>query len=295
MRRLAVFILAVGAAVGIVLAVAPKRAAAPTGGVPEVAASMFPVYDIARNVAGDAAEVSLILPPGASPHTYEPTPSDAVKLQRASVVYAIGHGIDGWIDVMLADAKTQKVVVDRGIALRHAPAGSDAAGDDPHYWLAVANAKIIAKDIADDLSARFPSRAAAFASNLAKYDDALDAADREVRAILDPVANKRIVTMHDAWYYFAAAYGISIVGSFEPTAGREPTPQYLVALKEAVEAAKAKTLYTEPLISTASIESFIRDEKLKVASLDPIEGASGLGTGYAEIMVRNARVIRDNQ
>ncbi len=294
-RLLAAFAIIAAAAVVAVLYFAPRREAGPAAGKPVVAASMYPVYDIARHVAGDAVSVELILRPGANPHSYEPAPSDVLKLQRASVVYAIGHGIDSWIDVMIADAGTDKVVVDKGIAIRHAPEGSDEAGDDPHYWLVIRNAKIIAKDVADDLSARYPDRAAAFAANLARYDDELDAADKRMRDILDPVANKRIVTMHDAWYYFADAYGITIVGTFEPTPGREPTPQYLVALKEAVESAQAKTLYTEPLIPTLSIESFIKDEGLKVATLDPIEGAAGAEVGYAELMIRNAEIIRDSQ
>lgn len=291
---LAAFAAGVAAIAGAVIFFAPRPEVRPATGKPVVAASMFPVYDIARNVAGDAADVELILRPGANPHSYEPAPSDVLKLQRASVVYVIGHGIDPWIDVMLADAKTEKVVVDRGIAIRRAPAGSDETGDDPHYWLVVRNAKIIAKNVADDLSARYPDRAAAFAANLAKYDDALDAADGQMRDILDPVANKKIVTMHDAWYYFAEAYGITIVGTFEPTPGREPTPQYLVALKDAVEEAHAKTLYTEPLIPTQSIASFVQDEGLRIATLDPIEGAAG-DAGYAELMVRNAEIIRDSQ
>lgn len=273
---------------------------------PVVATSVYPLYDIVRNVAGSAVDVVLILPPGSSPHAYEPRPSDVRKLDTAAVAYVIGHGLDGWMSTLTEASKTPLRSVDAGIMIRALPdeeegaeheeeAGHNHDEGDPHYWLAVANAKLMAQNIADDLSARYPASAAIFASNLSAYQVQLDETDQRMRDILTGVTNRKLVTMHDAWYYFADAYGLEIVGSFEPSPGREPTPQYLVELKAAVVAAQAKTLYTEPLIATANIQSFIADNGLTVATLDPVEGAAGEEHRYVDIMLDNARTIRDNQ
>jgi zinc transport system substrate-binding protein len=201
------------------------------------------------------------------------------------------------MQTLVETSSTPLVTADKGIAIRNASDGDDQdhGEDDPHYLLAVNNASLMAQNVADELSSRFPDRAALFAANVAAYRNELADVDRQMREILAGVANRKLVTMHDAWYYFAEAYGFDIVGSFEPTPGREPTPQYLVELKKAVDAAGAQTLYTEPLIATGSIQSFIQDNRLKVATLDPVEGAAGEEHHYVDIMKANARTIRDGQ
>jgi len=280
---------------------------------PVVAASVYPLYDITRSVAGDIVDVALILPPGSSPHAYEPRPSDIRKLDNANVAYVIGYGLDGWMDTLTESAGTPTVTVDEGIVIReggheeegeHEDEGHDEEEaehghshdeGDPHYWLSVANAKLMAENIAADLSARFPQHATDFAVNLANYQIDLDEADREMRWLLDGVTNRKIITMHDAWYYFAAEYELEVVGSFEPSAGREPTPQYLVELQKAVEEAGARTLYTEPLIAVTGIQSFVEDNGLTVSVLDPVEGAAGKDMRFIDVMIQNARTISENQ
>lgn len=274
----------------------------PEGPGESVAVTSYPLYDMTKSVAGDL-EVTMIVPPGANSHTFEATPSTISMLRGAKVVYAIGHGFDSWVETLIGDAGVPLVVVDRGITLRAStePFGHEEEEHaeeehgpiDPHYWLDARNARVMARTIAEDLMQRFPERAEAIGANLARVLDEFEATDNRMRAILKDVTVRDIVTLHDAWYYFADAYGLRIVGSFEPSAAREPTPQYLVALQKAVREAGVKVLYRDMNTSVAGLEGFLKDNDLRVADLDPLEGATQ--DGYSATMLRNAETIRDNQ
>ena len=273
---------------GALTAAVVFRSAPPAQETKPVATTIFPIYDIARHVAGDAFAVTLILQPGSEPHSFEPTPSLTRELKGAKVVYAVGHGLDAWADTVIPPSAA-RVTVDKEIAMR-----GTAEPFDPHYWLTVPNAKKIAATMAADMKARFPEHAAAIGANLESYLAELDALDAELHATLANVGNRSIITFHDAWEYFAEGYGLRIEGTFEPAPGREPTPGYLQELKAAVERCRCKTLYTEPLFDDAATLSFAADNGLKTASIDDIGGTTGRDS-YTSLMRYNAQTIRDNQ
>lgn len=284
----------------VVLIVAYTRIPQRTGTVadaPAVAATIFPLYDIVRNVAPEGIKVTLVLPPGASPHTFEPTPAGVTKLHDAQVIYAIGHGIDGWAESLAENAGDDVFVVDKGIALRKAAAGDEdgdahegSDGTDPHYWLSALNAMTIARTVSADLQERFPSMADGIQRAEQEYLSRLRELHTELGASIGKVANKRIVTLHDAWYYFADAYGLTIVGTFEPSAGREPTPRYLAELQAAIRDAGTTQLFSEPQIATTGFDAFVRDNGLTISVLDPIGGVPGRES-YLNLMRFNERVF----
>jgi ABC-type Zn uptake system ZnuABC Zn-binding protein ZnuA len=300
MRRNAIFIilLITVAAVAASFAIAPRRDAV-TG--PTVAVTSFPLRDVVASVAGPSIRVITILPPGANAHTFDPTPATARELSGASVVYAIGHGFDAWIDTLLADAYVPKIIVDQGIELRESAEHADEEdGDeeehgpeDPHYWLVARNMAVVARTVAADLTTRFPDRIDEIAANLAVTEARLLAADAEITRLLADVPRKDIVTLHDAWYYFADAYGLTIIGSFEPSAAREPSPRYLAEMEKAVRRAGVSVVYKEPGLPTSGLETFAADNGLRIVALDTVEGAAD--EPYDVIMIRNATLIKENQ
>ncbi len=290
------------AAVFLLIAFAPRQRISRTTGQISVAATIFPLYDIVRNVGGSAVSVQLILPANAEPHTFEPTPSTINLVQNSAVVYEIGHGLDSWVTPIAG--RVPQVVVDRGIAIRTAPVSptdvaralgtEPAQGDDPHYWLTVTNARLIAATVAADLSARFPAVKDEVARNLQDYDRQLADADARIKAALSGVKNHDIISLHDAWYYFSEAYGLKVVGTFEPTPGREPTPKYLEALKQAVDQYGIRTLYREPQFDSRPIETFAQDYGLRLVVLDDLGGPADRDT-YVKLMEFNASAIAENQ
>jgi len=255
---------------------------------PIVAATIYPIYDIARNVAGSYAEVKLILPAGASPHLFEFSPRQLAALQHVRIVFAIGHGLDNWVTQIRNVVKDARlVVVDQGIRLRTFKDGTT----DPHYWLHFGNTRIITDNIAKGLSEIDPAHAEAYRENAETYKEQLKNKEQELKKILAPAQGKPILTFHDGWFYFAENFGLNIAGSFEPAAGEEPTPRYIAKLQQTIERQHIRIIFIEPQLSTGVLESFAKDNHVGIAQLDPLGGVEGRST-YLDLMEFNADAIR---
>jgi zinc transport system substrate-binding protein len=261
---------------------------------PSVAATLFPIYDIVKNIAGDSIKVTLILPPGADAHSFEPSPSLLKELDDTKVIYAVGHHLDEWAEVLADSVEAKVLTVDKGIRLRISTDEADEGPYDPHYWLSVPNAEIIATRIAEDLTIRFPEKKETVDANLETYLKKLVALDEESRLVLANLPNRNLITFHDAWYYFADEYGLTVAGTFEPTAGREPTPQHLAELVSKIRKAKVKTIYYEPQMSVAGYETFADDYNIELKILDDIGGVAPFDS-YINLIKTNVFTLQNNQ
>ncbi len=287
MNRIALFFCVLLVAASVIALAAYKPESTPKATTDaDVAVTIFPLYDIVRTIAGDAVDVHLILPPGASPHTFEPSPSDVAAINDTRVVYRIGYTLDDWA-VTIADAKSDVLTLSTDMEIRSATDNSA----DPHYWLTIPNAKHMAALAAQDLGSHFPQFKNTFQANYLAYAKQLDATDAEIRSILAATPNKNIVTMHDAWYYFATEYGLNVIGTFEPEGAEEPTPQQLASLTNAVAAAGVRTVYVDADANVDAITSFANDNDLTIVAVDA-EGATY--SSYIDLMLGNARLISQN-
>jgi ABC-type Zn uptake system ZnuABC Zn-binding protein ZnuA len=256
----------------------------------KVAATIFPLYDIVRQVADPVADVVLVLPPGASPHTFEPTPSSVRALEGARVLFTVGHGLDDWAARLARGAGVARLApVDAGIALRR-PHAAPHGRVDPHYWLAAPNGKAIARTVAAELARLVPDRRAEIDRALAACLARLDAADAEVRRLLADLPTRRIATFHDAFDYFAEAYGLEIVATFEPYPGLEPSPRFVVEFQRKIQAAGVRVVFTEPQLSVDALRPIARDLGVTLAVLDPLGGLPGR-EGYIELLLFDARAV----
>lgn len=255
----------------------------------KVAASIPPLQSIVTTIGQDKVIAIGLLPPGASPHTFEPKISALAKLQGAQATFIIGHGLDDWARDMVADPATV-MTVDAGIELRANKDSNESGPDDPHYWLSFANTRLITRTITAKLQELDPSNADFYAVNLEKFDQEIVAAKETSRERLADVKHNKIVTFHDAWEYFAAEQGLAVVATFEPTAGKEPTPQYLQSLQKITRQYQLTTIFSEPQLSTETLDAFLADGEVKVLNLDPLGDGQGEGS-YLETLVRNAEII----
>lgn len=285
-------LLATALAGGLVASARPVSGEAPL----RVAATIFPLWDIAREVAGAVAEIVLLLPPGASPHTFEPTPAKMRELAGARVVFVIGHGLDDWAARMAQGVGVERQVrVDRSIALRRF--GGDAHGHgagavDPHYWLGAANAQAIARTVADELERLAPARRDEVRANLARYLRRLEETDAAIRRLLEGLPSRRIATFHDAFGYFADAYGLEVVAVFEPFPGKEPSPRFVRDFQAKVRAARVRVLFAEPQLALDALRPVARDLGVTLSILDPLGGAPGRES-YPALLRFNARQVAD--
>ena len=255
----------------------------------DVAATIFPVYDLTRAIAEPETSVALILDPGASPHTFEVTPRKATELATVDTIFAIGHGLDEWVGDVTNVSGASIVTVDGGVELLCA---EENGACNPHYWLDAQNAIAIANTIRDTLIARDPKHAEAYTERARLLIGELEMLDAELQEQLDALEHTALVTFHDGFSYFAAAYGLNVRGVFEPSPGREPSARRIAELQELVSVYNVRTLYREPQLSAVSIRAFVNDVNVSIATLDPIGGVEKR-QNYFELMRYNARVLQE--
>jgi len=261
----------------------------------KVAATIFPIFDITKNIAGDKIEVIQILPAGASPHTFELTAQKAKDLQGVKDIFMIGYGLDNWTSsVKDAIGNVNLVTVDKNINLLQANSdeGSLQYGNkDPHYWLSLDNAKIIAANVEEELIKIDPKNADYYKNNLDNYQKQLDIAKNNINQTLSNLTSRKLVTFHDAWEYFTKEFNLQIAATFEPFPGSEPTPKYLENLTNTIKNQNIKAVFSEPEFSNDVFQQFVNDLGVKLFVLDP-EG-NALGNSYIQSMENNAKVMKE--
>lgn len=217
-----------------------------------VIATTTQIADMARQVAGERADVTGLLPANADAHDFEPTPRDVEKVADAGLVLEHGMHLDEWASRLVEQSGTaaQVVIVTTGIVGQPAAGGEhDHDEDDPHVWLDVSNAKIMVANIRDALIAADPDGRAIYEANANAYLGELDELDAWIRAQVAtiPEANRKLVTNHDAFGYFVHAYGFTFVGSIIPSLDTQaqPSAQEVDKLIDAIEAEGVKAIFTE--------------------------------------------------
>ena len=170
-----------------------------------VVATTTQVADLAANVGGDRVRVTGLLKPGIDPHDYEPSPADIDAIAHADLVLENGVGLEAWLGDTIDGSGFDGPVVDtsQGVRLRMVE-----GAPDPHIWQDPGNAERMAANIERGLAAAEPSAAGAFRANLAAYTKDLRALDAEVQRQVDSLANRKVVTDHDAFGYYIERYGL---------------------------------------------------------------------------------------
>lgn len=293
MKKVIFILLAIFALSAVFLVFRVKPSPLPSGR-PVVAATIFPVYDLTRSVSKGRADVELILPPGASPHTFEPTPGLVKRLSVAKVVFKIGL-VDDWADRIAPEGVIMKV--DKGIEFKNFGITTfgeeeDEGDYDPHYWLIPGNARIMARNIYEALAATDPEGEPVYRENLAALDAELAALDAELERELTPFARSSIITFHDAWGYFADRYDLKIAAVFIPSPGKEITPGDIRAVGEAAKLSGSRAVFSEPQFPKDIVDSFASDFGLKAGILEAEGGVPGRDS-YAGLMRLNvSNIIR---
>ena len=202
--------------------------------------------DIVRSVGGARADVHSIIPPGVGPEDYEPKPDDARVLADAQLIVSNGVGLDDFLNRLLdsgSGGRTPRLVLGEGIETIVVD-----GEPNPHFWLdpTIVRTGYLPK-IVMALSALAPADAATFQANAAAYGTTLDALDTELKAKVAtiPAANRKLVTFHDAFPYFARHFGFELVGVVVANVGQEPNAAELAALVEKVKAAGVKAVFSE--------------------------------------------------
>ncbi|HET8533678.1 MAG TPA: zinc ABC transporter substrate-binding protein [Methylomirabilota bacterium] len=266
---------------------------APAPGKPVVVATIYPLWDLARQVVGDRAEVVSLVPPGVEPHDWEPSARDVTVVQRATVFIHSGTGLDGWATRLLAGLPGRTRVIDASIGLSLLRQGASV---DPHVWLDPTLARAQAQAIASGLAQADPVGGPVYLQNAAALAARLDALDQAIAAGLRDCARRELVTSHAAFAYLARRYGLTQVPVMGLAPEAEPSPADLAAIVQTARRRKVTHVFFEPLVSPRLAQTLAREIGATALPLDPVEGIgreqAAAGTGYVELMQANLANLR---
>ena len=248
---------AFGLAAGLVACQGPGSSpASPASGGLKVVTTTTVFADIVRKIGGDRVAVSSIIPAGVGPEDYEPKPDDAKLLSAAQLIISNGVGLDDFLDDLLASGSggsAPRLVLGEGI-----PTVTEEGAENPHFWLDPSLVKEhYVPSVAAKLAEIDPAGRASYEAAAATYSTALDTLDTELKAKVDqvPNANRKLVTFHDAFPYFARHFGFELVGVILQNPGQEPTAAELAALVDQVKAAGVKAVFSEAQFSPKLAET----------------------------------------
>lgn len=259
--------------------------------------------DLARLALGDTVQIDSIVPAGIDVHTFEPAPSDAAKIAAADLILMNGLGLDDWVGSLIEAGKQSDAnVVRLGEGLDKvgtwtylaSPEGDPEHAYDPHVWLDPAGAELYVKRIAERVSQEQPEFASAIAATSANGLAQIRALDVEVSAMFAavPAADRKIVTFHDAFGYYARAYDITIVGVAIASPGQDPSAREIAALIDAIRASGVTTVFSEVQFPSKVLANIAAETGATVLA-DLYSDALGEGPGdtYLGAMRANATAI----
>ncbi|WP_370692768.1 metal ABC transporter solute-binding protein, Zn/Mn family [Methylobacterium sp.] len=264
-----------------------------------VVATFSILGDLAAQVGGDRVRVTTLVKPDADAHGYAPAPGDARTLAAADLVVVNGLGLEGWIDRLIkaSGAKAPVVVASKGIkAIEEADDHGDGHAHDhhadPHAWQSIANAKVYVANIRDGLAKRDPAHAADYAARATAYLGELDALEGEVRATIAkiPPAQRRIITTHDAFGYFTAAYGLTFIAPQGVSTDSEASPRDVARIVRQIRAEKIPAVFLETIADPRLMEQIARESGAAIGGKvysDALSGPNGPAPTYVTMMRSN--------
>ena len=230
-----------------------------SGGKLAVVTTSTVFADLVANVGGDRVSVTSLVPAGTDVHTFEPSPADVRAVSSARLLVMNGLGLDDWLEETITNAAAQGTpLVKLGVDLPGVELlpGEEPGTQNPHLWMAVPYAVKYVERISMALQSADPANPAAYAGQATAYSQRLEALDAQIRTRIDtiPAADRKLVTFHDAFPYFAREYGLEVVGVAVDAPGQDPSAGEIAALIAAIKAAGVKAIFSEHQFPTRLVD-----------------------------------------
>jgi ABC-type Zn uptake system ZnuABC Zn-binding protein ZnuA len=273
----------------------------------QIVTTVSPVTNIAYNIAGDKAQISGIVPEGVNSHTFEPAPSDAKLLAGADLIFVNGLKLeeptlklaeanlkDGAEIVLLGD---QTITPEQYVYDFSFP--KEAGSPNPHLWPNPAFALRYAEIMRDTLAARDPANADYYGANYAAFAERIAALDEAIKATVAsiPEENRKLLTYHDSWAYFAPVYGMTVIGAIQPSDFAEPSARDIAGMIQQIRAENVPAIFGSEVFPSPVLEQIAREtgaEYVDDLRDDDLPGAPGEDQhSYLGLMAENMRVMAE--
>lgn len=270
----------------------------------KVVTTFYPLYEFSKQIAGDEADITMLIPSGAEPHDWEPTPQDVARIADANVFVYNGGGIEPWVDsVVRAVNEPNLHVVEAGKSVHFVQGGDEQSVIglkqteqlDPHIWLDPVLAEQEVQTIAAAFEQADPQHAEAFKRNADTYLKKLQDLDRLYAKTLQDKQGREFVTSHAAFGYMAKQYHITQLPIAGLNPDQEPSAEEMADIVTWAKAHQVKTIFFETLVSPKVAQAVAGEIGAKTAVLDPLEGLTeeekAQGLDYIAVMKRNLEAL----
>jgi len=257
--------------------------------------SILPEQTFLKAIGGDKVNISLMVQPGNSPHTYEPKPSQMIAIAHADLYFAIDVEFEHTWLLKFQSLNANMHIVDIADGVKkmhmtqahneHDTHGEHAhAGEDPHIWTAPNNVEIIAKNIYDALSKYDSLNAPYYKKNLDTFLASVDETDKQIREILSSLNKSRsFMVFHPSWGYFAKAYDLDQIAV--EVEGKSPKPRELVMLIKEAKEEKVNAIFTQPEFSDSAAKIIANELHIPVVKISP------MAPNWSENLIHMAKTI----
>lgn len=264
-----------------------------SNGKMKVAVSIFPLYDLVRRVAGPDVDTILVLPPGHTEHSFDPSPKDVEQVAAAKMGVLVGLGLDPWMEKLMKSAAPKAALVKVGehvptLTVKEGAIGDEAAdkarttpeedhdhelgATDPHVWMDPTRARTMVGIIGDELAKADPAHADGYRSRATELEGDLDKLDHEIAARTAAFKTRGFVTFHGSFNYFADRYKLKIIAVIEPFPGSSPTGEYIQEVLKVVKERNVPALYSEPQLDSRPAKTIAEAANIPLGTLDPVGG-----------------------
>lgn len=255
---------------------------------PTLLVTTAPLAMIVQPLLGEAATIHTLVPPGQSPHTYAPRPSDARAAEDARALLIVHPDLDGW---------ASRLPVSESIALtkwlsEDAMHADTEHGRNPHVWMDPLLVRDCIEPLSTELVRLFPESAETIRANATIFMEKLNALDKELTELLAPHAGKSVVAVHGSFDYLIERYGLRVAGLLEVAPGQEPSPRHVRELVRRIEQHDVRAVIVEPQLSPRGAEVLAQETGAKLVELDPLGGLAP-GDDYVGFIRWNAQRLAE--
>ena len=259
--------------------------------------SFYPMYVFAQNVTAGVPGVQVVNLAGENAgclHDYQLQTRDMVTLEKADALIINGGGMEQFMDKVIAQ-RPQMPVIDAGRGIEMLCSGGEHDHEhvllNAHVWMDPSLAQLQVQNIADGLAAADPENGQHYQDNAAAYIARLEALDAEIAAMLAPFAGREIITFHESFTYFAAAYDLTVAAVIAGNSGEEPGTREIARVCDLVEEKEIGVLFVEPQYPAKSAGTIARETGAQVMTLNPVVSGDGSPESYEMLMRENAGIM----
>lgn len=269
------------------------------GAAPAVLTSTTFLADITRNLAGERLTVEALLPVGADPHSYQPTPQDVAKIERSKLLIVNGAGYEGFLKTLLENAGGEREVIEASTGITPRADAQEELGVDPHMWLDPNLVMTYVENIREGLIRYDPAGAAVYQANADAYINQLQELDGWIKTQVGQIPSEKrlLVTNHEALGYFAERYGFEVVGSVIPSfsSNASPSAQQMAGLVDQIKALGVSSVFLDAADNDMLARQIADETGVKVVAdlhLESLTDGAPAAT-YIDMMKHNVSKIVD--